>query len=65
MVFTVADLIVRLSWDTTLLAGTLIPPSAPAGVGFMRQPPVILAAGERVSIEIEGIGRLTNRVEVA
>ena len=65
MVFTVADLIVRLRWDRTLLAGTLIPPSTPAGVSFTRQPPVFLAAGDRVSIEIEGIGRLTNPVEAA
>jgi 2-keto-4-pentenoate hydratase/2-oxohepta-3-ene-1,7-dioic acid hydratase in catechol pathway len=34
-------------------------------VGFTRQPPVFLTAGERVSIEIEGIGRLTNPEEAA
>ena len=65
MVVTVADLIVRLSWDTTLLRRHVDPPSTPAGVGFTRQPPVFLAAGDRVSIEIEGIGRLTNPEEVA
>ena len=65
MVFTVADRIAPLSGDTTLLAGTLLPPTTPAGVGFTRQPWVFFAAGDGVSIEIEGIGRLTNREEVA
>jgi acylpyruvate hydrolase len=31
-------------------------------VGFARTPPVFLKAGDTVSIEIEGIGRLTNPV---
>jgi 2-keto-4-pentenoate hydratase/2-oxohepta-3-ene-1,7-dioic acid hydratase in catechol pathway len=65
MVFTVADRIVPLSGDTTLLAYTLLPPSTPAGVSFTRQPWVFFAAGDGVGIEIEGIGRLTNREEVA
>jgi len=34
-------------------------------VGFTRQPPVFLTAGERVSIAIGGIGRLTNPEEAA
>jgi len=63
IIFTVADLIARPSCDTTLLAGTLIPTSTRGGVGFTRQPPVFLAAGDRVNIEIEGIVRLTNPVE--
>ena len=65
MVFTVADRIVPLSGDTTLLAGTLLPPTTPVGVGFTRQPWVFFAACDGVSIEIEGIGRLPNREEVA
>jgi 2-keto-4-pentenoate hydratase/2-oxohepta-3-ene-1,7-dioic acid hydratase in catechol pathway len=32
------------------------------GVGFARKPPVFLKAGDSVTIEIEGIGRLTNPV---
>lgn len=64
MVVAIADLIMRIRWDTTLLAGTLIP-QHPAGVGFTRQPTVFLTAGERVSIEIGGIGRLINPEEAA
>jgi 2-keto-4-pentenoate hydratase/2-oxohepta-3-ene-1,7-dioic acid hydratase in catechol pathway len=44
---------------------TVIPTGTPAGVGFMRQPPVSLTAGDRVRIEIEGIGSLTNPEETA
>ena len=65
MVVTVADLILRLRWDTTLLAGTLIRTSTPAGVGITRQPPVFPAAGDRVNTEIEGMVPLTNPVEAA
>jgi len=60
----VADLVTRLSGDKTLLASTLIPASTPAGVGFPHRPPVFLAAGDRVSIAVEGVGGLTNLEEV-
>jgi 2-keto-4-pentenoate hydratase/2-oxohepta-3-ene-1,7-dioic acid hydratase in catechol pathway len=36
----------------------------PHGVGFARKPPRWLRPGDRVSIEIEKIGTLTNPVEV-
>ncbi len=65
MVVTVADLVVRLCWDTTPLAGTLISPSTPAGVSFTRQPPMRFAAGDRISIEIEGTCIPTNPAESA
>jgi 2-keto-4-pentenoate hydratase/2-oxohepta-3-ene-1,7-dioic acid hydratase in catechol pathway len=65
MIFPVAELISRLSQDTTLLPGTLILTGTPPGVGFARQPPVFLAAGDRVEIRIEGIGRLENPVAEA
>jgi 2-keto-4-pentenoate hydratase/2-oxohepta-3-ene-1,7-dioic acid hydratase in catechol pathway len=34
----------------------------PHGVGFARNPPVWLQAGDSVTVEIEGIGALTNPV---
>ncbi|MDA7993265.1 MAG: fumarylacetoacetate hydrolase family protein, partial [Pirellulales bacterium] len=34
----------------------------PHGVGFARTPPVYLQPGDEVTVEIEGIGRLTNPV---
>ena len=34
----------------------------PEGVGFTRSPPVYLTPGDKVEVEIEGIGRLRNTV---
>jgi 2-keto-4-pentenoate hydratase/2-oxohepta-3-ene-1,7-dioic acid hydratase in catechol pathway len=62
MVFDVATLIEFLSGDKTLLPGTVILTGTPHGVGYARKPPVWLQAGDTVSIEIEGIGTLTNPV---
>jgi len=65
MIFTVAELIAFISRDTTLLPGTLILTGTCSGVGFARTPPVFLSDGDEVTIEIEGIGKLTNPVEDA
>ena len=65
MIFPVAELISRLSRDTTLLPGTLILTGTPAGVGFTRDPPVFLAPGDRVRVSIDRIGVLENRVSNA
>lgn len=65
MIFPVSRLIARISRDTTLLPGTVILTGTPAGVGFTRSPPVFLAAGDQVSVEIEKIGVLENPVAAA
>ena len=65
MIFDVPELIRFLSEGTTLLPGTVILTGTPQGVGFARKPPVFLAAGDEVSIEIDGIGALTNPVRRA
>ncbi len=62
MVFDVPTLIEFLSASRTLPAGTVILTGTPHGVGFARKPPVWLQAGDTVSVEIEGIGTLTNPV---
>ncbi len=62
MIFDVPELIRFLSEGTTLLPGTVIMTGTPPGVGFARKPPVFLKDGDEVSVEIEKIGRLTNRV---
>ncbi len=65
MIFDVATLISFLSQDTTLLAGTVILTGTPEGIGWAREPKLLLHAGDTVTIEIEGIGRLTNPVAAA
>ena len=62
MMFSVAELISRLSRDMTLLPGTVILTGTPDGVGFTREPPVWLLPGDQVEVEIEGIGILKNSV---
>jgi 2-keto-4-pentenoate hydratase/2-oxohepta-3-ene-1,7-dioic acid hydratase in catechol pathway len=63
MIFDVATIIEFLSGSTTLLPGTVILTGTPHGVGMAQKPPRWLRPGDRVSIEIEKIGRLTNSVE--
>jgi 2-keto-4-pentenoate hydratase/2-oxohepta-3-ene-1,7-dioic acid hydratase in catechol pathway len=62
MIFDVPALIESLSSTMTLRPGTVILTGTPAGVGFARTPPVWLKPGDRVRIEIAGIGTLENPV---
>lgn len=55
MVYPVAQLIAHISAFTTLLPGDVILTGTPAGVGPM-------VAGQQVSVEITGIGELSNPV---
>ncbi|HUI08242.1 MAG TPA: fumarylacetoacetate hydrolase family protein [Verrucomicrobiae bacterium] len=63
MIFDVPRLIEFLSGSTTLLPGTVILTGTPSGVGLARTPPVWLKPGDTVTIEIDGIGQLTNPVQ--
>ena len=62
MIFDVPTLIEFLSGSTKLLPGTVILTGTPHGVGAARKPPVYLQPGDTVTIEIGGIGALTNPV---
>lgn len=62
MMFGVARTIALLSDIMTLEPGDVIATGTPEGVGFRRQPPVWLRPGDRVTVEIEGIGALVNPV---
>ena len=62
MVFPCRALVSYLSHQFTLLPGTVILTGTPEGVGMARQPPVFLRAGDRIEVEIGGIGVLSNPV---
>jgi len=62
MVFGVADLIEYITRTVTLEPGDLIATGTPAGVGAFRKPPVFMQPGDEITIEIEGLGSLTNPV---
>ena len=65
MVFGVADIISFLSQAITLEPGDLILTGTPAGVGIFRDPKVLLQPGDEITIEIDGLGALTNPVRAA
>ena len=62
MVFGVAELIAWISGSLVLEPGDVITTGTPAGVGVARKPPVFLEPGDRVRVEIEGLGVLDNPV---
>ena len=64
MIFPVAELISFLSGSTTLPAGTVILTGTPPGVGMAHKPPRWLRPGDVATIEIDGIGALSNPVEL-
>jgi 2-keto-4-pentenoate hydratase/2-oxohepta-3-ene-1,7-dioic acid hydratase in catechol pathway len=63
MVFSVAETIAFLSRLMTLEPGDIVSTGTPAGVGFSRDPKLLLQPGDLVEVEIEGVGTLANRVE--
>jgi len=63
MIFSIKKIIEFLSKSTTILPGTVILTGTPEGVGFARKPPIFLSHGDKVTIEIEHIGKLTNPVK--
>jgi 2-keto-4-pentenoate hydratase/2-oxohepta-3-ene-1,7-dioic acid hydratase in catechol pathway len=62
MIFPCRRIVSHLSRCMTLLPGTVILTGTPEGVGFKRNPPVFLRAGQTLETEIEGIGTLVNTV---
>jgi 2-keto-4-pentenoate hydratase/2-oxohepta-3-ene-1,7-dioic acid hydratase in catechol pathway len=62
LIFDVPTLIETISAGITLLPGDIIATGTPAGVGIGFDPPRYLAPGDKVRIEIAGIGVLENPV---
>ena len=60
LIFDIPTLIETISAGITLQPGDVIATGTPAGVGIGFNPPKYLNRGDRVTIEIEGIGRLVN-----
>ena len=62
LVFNCFDLVEHLSTAFTLEPGDLIVTGTPSGVGIGFDPKKFLSAGDRVRIEIEGLGAIENTV---
>ncbi|ASG23944.1 fumarylacetoacetate hydrolase family protein [Nitrospirillum viridazoti] len=63
MIWGVAETIALLTECLTLEPGDVIVMGTPAGVGFARTPPVWMRAGDRVEVEIDGVGLLANTIQ--
>ena len=62
MVFSVRELVAFVAQAITLEPGDLILTGTPAGVGEGRDPQVWLQPGDTITVEIDGLGELTNPV---
>ncbi|WP_336964542.1 fumarylacetoacetate hydrolase family protein [Sphingobium aquiterrae] len=62
LVFGVPELISYLSDVLPLVPGDIIATGTPGGVGAFREPPVWMKPGDRVEVEVCGIGTLVNMI---
>lgn len=62
LAFDVPALIAYISTVTELLPGDIIATGTPSGVGLFREPKLFLKPGDRVEVEITGIGVLANSI---
>lgn len=62
LIFDIPSLIAYISEDITLMPADIISTGTPAGVGFFRNPPIVLKEGDVVECRISGLGSLMNRV---
>jgi 2,4-didehydro-3-deoxy-L-rhamnonate hydrolase len=65
MVFGVAEIVAFVSQAITLEPGDLIITGTPAGVGAFRKPQIWMQPGDEITIEIDGVGSITNPVTAA
>jgi 2-keto-4-pentenoate hydratase/2-oxohepta-3-ene-1,7-dioic acid hydratase in catechol pathway len=63
MIFSIPTIISILSKGMTLEPGDIIATGTPSGVGKGYKPPRFLRKGDKVEIEIEGVGILTNPLQ--
>ena len=65
MIFDIPTLIASLSEGMTLEPGDVIATGTPSGVGYAMDPPTFLEDGDVIICEIDGIGKLENRMTTA
>jgi acylpyruvate hydrolase len=62
LIFDIPAIIAAISEFVPLSPGDVVLTGTPSGVGYRREPKVLLGDGDRVVIEIERVGRLENPV---
>ena len=61
-IFDIPTIVATISEFTPLAVGDVVLTGTPAGVGYRRDPKVLLNDGDRIVVEISGVGRLENTV---
>jgi acylpyruvate hydrolase len=64
LIFDVATLVSVISEFATLEPGDLILTGTPGGVGYRREPQLLLTDGDVVAVEVDGVGRIESRCVV-
>lgn len=62
MIFSIPEIIAYVSTFCTLVPGDVIVTGTPGGVGARRTPPLFMKPGDRVEVEVSGIGVLSNPI---
>ena len=60
LIVSVAELVAFCSQAFTLEPGDVIATGTPGGIGYFREPKISMRDGDVMTIEVEGIGRLSN-----
>jgi 2-keto-4-pentenoate hydratase/2-oxohepta-3-ene-1,7-dioic acid hydratase in catechol pathway len=63
LIFSIPEIIEYVSAWSELVPGDVIATGTPGGVGFKRNPPLLMKAGDTVEVDISGIGILSNPIE--
>jgi acylpyruvate hydrolase len=61
-IFDIPAIVAAISEFVPLVPGDVVLTGTPSGVGYRREPKVLLSDGDRVVVEIERVGRLENPV---
>ncbi|MET9491107.1 fumarylacetoacetate hydrolase family protein [Nocardia sp. NPDC006630] len=64
LIFSIPRLIADISTFTALTPGDVILTGTPGGVGYRRDPQLFLKDGDYVTVEIDGVGMVRNRIRV-
>lgn len=62
MIFDVTSLICTLSEGISLQAGDVIVSGTPSGIGWAREPKLLMRSGDVCEVSVEGIGTLSNPI---
>ena len=63
MIYDIPTILENIAEFIDLEAGDIIPTGTPAGVGFKRKPPIFLKDGDVITVDIPGVGKLSNPVK--